>query len=655
MNLRLRVLFANSALILLLASTAAAQRAAVRPVNVVVVTIDTLRADRVGSYGYKAAETPNLDRLAAEGARFERAYTPVPITLPSHSVIFTGTYPMYNGMHDFSGNILNPQQPTLASILRKHGYVTGAVVGSAVLDSRFGLNQGFDFYYDHFDFNRLQEKNLDQMERPGNVVMDEAMKWLKQRTQKKFFLWVHLYDPHHPYTPPAPYDERHKAQPYDGEIAFADAQVGRLLSFLKTHGLYQRTLIVVTGDHGESLGEHGEKTHGFFIYNSTLHVPLILKFPVGENLRPATISEDASTVDLLPTVLATLRIQPPATVQGENLLPRLRGKSAEAKEVYSETFLPRLHFNWSELQGLQTGKYHFIDGPKPELYDVESDPQELRNLHAEKPAVAAELRRRLAGLLQKYTAAQGQAQTAELDPRMAEQLKSLGYAAVAGGGNAAVSGRELPDPKDRIEVYELVTAAIADSQHGRYDPSIEKLTKALQTDQESTPIHYLLALNYMRKRQFPEAITELRWVLERSPDYALAAFNLGLAYGSSGDADQAIHSLKRALELDGTNYSAAFNLGAAYAQKQMWPESLAAFRQSVNIHPQFAPGYRAIGEVLLFQGQVREALAELRLAVRLEPENPQIRLSLAKALEAAGRPVEAQEELRKAQALEPGK
>ena len=624
------------------------------PINVVVITIDTLRADRVGCYGYQAAETPNLDRLAAEGVRFERAYTPVPITLPSHAVLFTGTYPMYSGMHDFSGNNLNPQQPTLASILKQNGYATGAVLGSAVLDSRFGLNQGFDFYYDHFDFSRLEEANLDQMERPGNVVADEALKWLQQHTQKKFFLWMHLYDPHHPYTPPPPYAERHKSQPYDGEIAFADEQVGRVVRFLKARGLYQRTLIVVAGDHGEGLGEHGEQTHGFFIYNSTLHVPLIMKFPAGRNARPARVSEDVSTVDLLPTVLDALRLPSPPQVQGKSLLPRSVEDRAGG-ELYSESFLPRLHFNWSELRGLQAGRYHFIDGPKPELYDLESDPKELKNLYPEKPALAAELQGKLAATIQKYTPAQELAQKTGLDPRLAERLKSLGYAAVAGGGNPTISNRQLADPKDRIEVYELVSEAIADSQHGRYQPSLEKLRRALQTDKDSTPIHYLQGLNYMRTRDFPNAIAEFQRVLELSPDYALAVFNLGLAYGNAGNWDQAIQTLKRALELDGTNFSAAFNLGAAYVQKQMWAESLVAFRQSVAIYPEFAPGHRALGEILLYQGESQAALAEMRLAVTLAPQDPQMHLSLAKALEALGQSEEAEAERRQAQELSPNR
>src|SRR5258708_6606470 len=266
--------------------------------NVVVITIDTLRADHLGCYGDEQVRTPNNDALASEGARFERAYTPVPVTLPAHTVIFTGTYPMLSGMHDFSGNKLSPSQPTLASVLKQHRYTTGTVVGSAVLDSRFGLNQGFDFYYDHFDFNRLQESNLEEMERPGNLVADVALDWLAKNRTNKFFLWMHLYDPHYPYRPPAPYNEQYKERPYDGEIAFADAQVGRLITFLKANGLYRNTVIVLAGDHGESLGEHGETNHGLFIFNPPLGVPMIVRLP---GISSARVRSDLTNLaDLMP-------------------------------------------------------------------------------------------------------------------------------------------------------------------------------------------------------------------------------------------------------------------------------------------------------------------------------------------------------------------
>ena len=620
--------------------------------NVVIITIDTLRADHLGCYGYKQIRTPNIDALASESARFERAYTPVPVTLPAHTVIFTGTYPVFSGMHDFSGNKLNPQQPTLASVLKQQGYTTGAVIGSAVLDSRFGLNQGFDFYYDHFDFNRLQESNLEEMERPGNVVADVALDWLAKNRQNKFFLWMHLYDPHYPYRPPPPYSEQYKDRLYDGEIAFADVQVGRLISFLKANNIYRNTLIVLTGDHGESLGEHGEKTHGFFIYNATLHVPVLIHLPGSTSTK--TVSELVSLADLMPTILEVLKVEIPAEAQGHGLLPLMVPKKAgESRNLYAETFLPRLHFNWSELRAVETEKYQFIDAPKPELYDLSKDPGETQNLYADKKAVAGELRNRLTALVGQYSAGQELAEKTGLDPALMERLKSLGYAGFSGGGSPTVSDRSLPDPKDRIQTYELISDAIAESQHGEYRSSAEKLTVALQTEPNSVPIHYLLGLNYHRLHEFPKAVEEFQRVLQLSPDYSLAAFQLGLAYGHSGNFDQAIQTLKHALELDGTNFSAAYNLGAAYLKKEMVPEAVAAFRQTIRINPEYAPGYRALGELLLYEKKLDESLAELRRAEDLDPHDAGTHAALAKALSAKGLNAEADDEMRKAQQSRP--
>jgi arylsulfatase A-like enzyme/Tfp pilus assembly protein PilF len=632
----------------LLATTASASDRSGSPPNVVVITVDTLRADHLGCYGYKQIHTPNIDGLAADSARFERAFTPVPITLPSHTVIFTGTYPMLNGMHDFSGNRLGAQQQTLASVLKENGYTTGAVVASAVLDSRFGLNRGFDFYYDHFDFNRLEESNLDEMERPGNVVADQALNWLSKNYQKQFFLWMHLYDPHYPYRPPAPYSEEYKSHLYDGEIAFADEQVGRLLRFLKEKGLYRNTLIVLSGDHGEGLGEHGEATHGFFIYNSTLHVPLIFHLP-----RAATAHEvttPVSTADIMPTVLQVLKIAVPSQVQGTSLLPIVSGrKQDETPYLYAETFLPRLHFNWSELRGVESERYHFILAPKPELYDLSKDPKELNNLYSEKKAVSEELRTKLAAIIHEYTPGQELAEKTGLDPALMERLKSLGYAGFSGGGAANVSNSELPDPKDRIQIYELISEAIESSQHGNYGPSVEKLKAALKTEPQSIPMHYLQGLNYYRLGQFPEAVSEFQKTLQLSPDYALAAFHLGLAYARTGQSEEAIATLKRTLELDSTNFSASYDLGLLYRQKNMNAEAAAAFRHSIEVAPDYVPGHMALGQLLLDEGQADEAILELRQAVALAPQQSGTHVALAKALASKGLSVEAQEEMRKAQ------
>jgi arylsulfatase A-like enzyme/Flp pilus assembly protein TadD len=624
--------------------------------NVVVITVDTLRADHLGCYGYKQIKTPNIDALAADGARFDHAYTPVPVTLPAHSVIFTGTYPMLSGMHDFSANKLSPEQPTLASVLKEHGYTTGAVIGSAVLDRRFGLDHGFDFYYDHFDFSRLQESNLEEMERPGNVVADTALDWLAKNYQTRFFLWMHLYDPHYPYRPPAPYSEQYASHLYDGEIAFADAQVGRLIHFLKEKGLYQNAIIILAGDHGESLGEHGEKTHGFFIYNATLHVPLIIHLP-GAHLPAKVskpISDPVSLADIVPTLLHILNLDMPAQVQGQNLLPLLSGKKGpEPRSLYSETFLPRLHFNWSELRGVETTNYHFIDAPKPELYDLSKDPGETQNLLSQKKAVADEMRLKLATLIRDYSAGRELAEKTGLDPALMERLKSLGYAGFSGGGNPTVSNRNLPDPKDRIQVYELISDAMSESQHGEYAQSTEKLNAALKTEPDSVAVHYLLGLNYYRMRDYQNSVEHLRKVLQLSPDYALAAFHLGLAYARTGQFDDAIATFKRTLELDSTNFSAAYDLGQSYLQKNMTNEAAAAFRQSVTIADTYAPGHRALGELLLSQGQVDEALAELRKAAALVPGDATTHIALARALSAKGLTTEAEQEMHKARQIQP--
>lgn len=630
--------------------SASAASAADDPPNVVLITLDTVRADHLGCYGYKQIETPHLDALSANGVRFSNAYSPVPITLPAHSVILTGTYPMRTGMHDFSGNRLNASQPTLATVLREKGYATGAVMGSAVLDSRFGLNRGFDFYYDHFDFSRLDERNLDAMERPGTEVVNEALGWLDGHRRKPFLLWVHLYDAHHPYTPPPPYAQKYRNRPYDGEIAFVDAQVGRVTNYLKQKGLYDRTLIVVVSDHGEGLGEHGEKTHGFFIYNTTLHVPLIIKLPAGATRQKLVVNEAANLADLLPTILEIAGVRSPKEVQGRSLVAAMHATaSATPSEHYAETYLPRIHFNWSELRGVRFRQYHFIDAPRPELYDLSADPRELKNVYAERRAVSNELRKRLGQLIEKYTPAAGE-KTAEktgLDPVLMERLKSLGYVAVSGGDDQVLTDRNLPDPKDRVQVYELVSDALTDSQRGRYTESIAKLKQAQKTEKDSIPIHYLLALNYHRQKNFPAAIEEFQAVLKLSPSYTLANYYLGLSYAETGNWEQAIASLGRTLDLDPTNFSAAFNMGAAYLRQGKVDRAQAAFEQSVKINPRYAQGHEALGEILLYQGKLDEAIASLRTALELEPGYAKARQVLVKALQAKGLDREAEEEMRK--------
>jgi arylsulfatase A-like enzyme/Tfp pilus assembly protein PilF len=618
--------------------------------SVILVTIDTLRADHVGSYGYAAAETPNIDALARAGARFTHAYTPVPITLPAHTSLLTGMFPMATGIHDFSGNKLPANIPTLARILREQGYTTAAFIGSAVLDSRFGLNQGFDTYFDHFDFSRLLETNLDQMERRGDLVVDEALSWLKRSPRRPLFLWVHLYDPHHPYTPPEPFASRFRARPYDGEIAFADAQAGRLFSALQQEGIFNSSLVVLAGDHGEGLGEHGEETHGFFIYNSTLHIPLVIKVP---GAAPRVVEEEVSLTDVMPTILQALKISAPASLQGRSALGLVQGRAGSSpSNLYAETYLPLLHFRWNQLRSLQSRGIKYIEAPKPEIYDLKTDPNELRNLFSTRRATGNEMRDRLNGLIRRLTPSGGMAGEREFtDPALLERLKSLGYVAVSAGTFAEAGGLSLPDPKDRIEIYELVSGALADSQRGRYQDSLSKLKVAEKTENHSVTINYLTALNYFRLRDFPRAIERFEETLRIDPKFALAAYYLGLAHLQTNNLDAATMALERALELDSTNFVAAYNLGAVYLKKQRVDAAQKQFERAVEINPDYAQAQAALGELYLYMKRPADAAHALERAVQLAPRAAKAHYNLAQAYQALGRADDAAREFERAKTV----
>ena len=373
--------------------------------------------------------------------------------------------------------------------------------------------------------------------------------------------------------------------------------------------------------------------------------------------RSRVVADPVSLVDLMPTALGALGLEVPAQVQGKTLLARIRGREAEAVErersVYGETFLPRIHFNWSELRGAENTRYHFIDSPKPELYDLGKDPGETHNLLGEKKAVAEEMHAKLVAMIRDYSAGKELAEKTGLDPALMERLKALGYAAFSGGSDPAVSSRDLRDPKDRIATYELFSDAMAASQHGQFQESIEKLKGVTKVEPNSVPAHYLLGVNYYRMQMFPAAAEELQKTVELSPDYALAFFNLGMAYAHGGQFDAAITALQKALQLDGSNFEAAFNLGVAFLQEKKLEQAADAFRKSVVAYPEFARGHRALGETLLYQGKADEAIAELRRAVDLAPADAGMHESLAKALDVKGLNAEADEERRRAQKQAP--
>src|SRR5436190_14102981 len=345
--------------------------AGVRPsdLNLLLVTLDTTRADRIHAYGFDGIETPNLDRLAREGVLFEQAIASAPLTLPAHSSIFTGKFPPAHGVRDNGGFFLDDKETTLAERLQPRGFATGGFVGAYVLDHKWGIAQGFQTYFDDFDLSKYQTLSLGSVDRPGNEVANKALAWLDKVSASRFFGWVHFYDAHSPYTPPEPFKSRYAGRPYVGEIAFVDSQVGRLLAYLDEHDLARNTVVVVMGDHGESLGEHGESTHGFFVYQSTTHVPLLVRSPY-DSMQGRRVGDVVRSVDIVPTTLELLGVRTSEAFEGASVVPLMTGGKKElGVAAYSEAIYPRFHFGWSDLRSLTAGRYKYIAAPRPELYD----------------------------------------------------------------------------------------------------------------------------------------------------------------------------------------------------------------------------------------------------------------------------------------------
>ncbi|MCX6551345.1 MAG: sulfatase, partial [Acidobacteria bacterium] len=427
--------------------------------NLVVITLDTTRADRIGAYGYREIETPTIDRLAAEGVLFEQAMSTAPLTLPAHSTIFTGLYPPEHGVRDNGGFFLSPSQLTLAEILKARGFQTGAVVGAYVLDGKWGLNQGFDTYVDEFEFKGIGGFGLGDIKRPGNEVVDRALPWLEKVKGQRFFAWLHFYDPHFPYASPEPFKSRYEDHPYSGAIAFTDAQVARVMAFLEQNKLLERTIIVVMGDHGEGLNQHSEGTHGFFVYESTLRVPFIVRAPF-DRMHGRRVADLVRSVDVLPTVLDLLGIPAPTVTPGVSLAPLLTGaRQTLDLEGYAEALYPLHHYGWSELRAWRAGRFKVVDAPRPELYDLAQDPEETKNLYGERRSVADTMIARLRAQ-EHETTARGAApqEKPEVDPEARARLAALGY---VGSFVATVSGPRTTraDPKDKIGLFNLLTDA----------------------------------------------------------------------------------------------------------------------------------------------------------------------------------------------------
>ncbi|HVO11925.1 MAG TPA: sulfatase-like hydrolase/transferase [Vicinamibacteria bacterium] len=542
-------------LVVLLACVAAlappgARDPASRPADVVLVTIDTLRADRVGFLGGRRDLTPTLDRLAREGVVFEQASAAAPLTTVSHATILSGLQPPGHGVRDF-GMPLAADLPWLPSLLKVAGYHTAAFVGSIVLDPKGaiapGFGRGFDLYDAGFRARRGGADPYQTKERRGAEVVRRALAWLERRPAGPLFLWVHLYDPHDPYDPPEPFRSRFAQAPYDGEVAAVDAACGALLDGLRRAGIATAAVIAVAGDHGESLGAHGEDTHGVFLYDETIHVPLLLHLP-GDAAAGRRVGVRVGLVDLAPTLLEATGVSVPAAMQGRSLLGLVRGSRRQDQPAYAESEYPRRVFGWSGLAAWRDQRFLLVEAPRRELYDLRADPSASRDLAAERPAVVSGMAAALDAAQRAWTRQAPAVPAPAASPDLVERLASLGYAGGASGASpAAPSGI---DPKDRIAVTNLLHDATLAGEEGRWREAIPLYERVVASDPQIFTARLELGLALAREKQWARALPHLRLVAERMPDYADARFTLGLACASLGRRQEAIRELQAALARD---------------------------------------------------------------------------------------------------------
>ncbi len=628
---------------------------------VLLITIDTLRADRLGCYGARQVRTPAMDALAAQGVRFERALSHVPLTPPSHAVILTGTYPMYTGVREFTSGALPQGVGVIAEAFQRHGYDTAAFVSSAALESSWGFSRGFQLYDDYFNAKQANTGNPQAIERRAEETVRRLLTWLHSRPatggaggERPFFVWLHLYDPHYPYDPPEPFRSRYAGRLYDGEIAYVDHQLARLFQDLRQRGLYNRSLIVLLSDHGESLGEHGEDEHGFFIYDSTLHVPLIFKLPSGLVAAPRVIRRPVGLIDVAPTLLALLHLVDPLSrqFQGISLAPELLGKAEPPpRPVYSETFYPHDSFGWSELRGISTDRFKYIQAPRPELYDLRGDPQETHNLCDELPSVAAGLRSQLERLEKVYAAAPRAIRT-PLPAETVDKLRSLGYVAYSAPA-AIASGEPLADPKDKLQVFQQVVRAQALNEARRPEESNRLLATLVSREPHLFVIPFLQAENFSQLHRWYEAEQSYRACLRLNPHFERALMGLARAYLAEGEPEKARPLLELVVREFPRDIFALYALGRVAQREGNHEQAYRYLLQAAEAMPYIPSFQEELGIALVDLARFQEALGPLLRASQLGQEDARLEHYLGTALANLGRFQEAVQCYQKALKLEP--
>ena len=534
---------------------------------VILISIDTLRADHLPAYGYKGVETPAIDAMRRDGVLYERAYTTTPLTFPSHTTLLTGLLPAAHGVRDNVGykidaaKVERGELPYLPEILKKAGYATGGAVSAYVLQGKTGLSTGFDFYEDGIEFRT--GTGLGGLQRPGSETLKLSRDWLRSVKDKPFFFFFHIYEPHAPYTPPEPYASRYPLK-YDGEIASADQIVGELIAELKAQGVYDRALVVLLSDHGEGLGDHGEEEHGVFLYNEAIHVPLIVKLPKSREAGRTT-ARPVELLDVTPTVLGLLGMQVPKAMSGVSLL----AANVPPRRIYSETFYPRLHFGWNELFSLIDEKNHFIEGPDPELYDREKDPGEKTNILRDERRVYAAMRKDLEGYDRRL------APPAAVDEESRQAMMALGYIGSAG---SAADG-PLPDPKSKI-------GSLGDLKEG---------------------------FRLIAAKSYPEAAAAFRKVIAGNPKMVDAWEFLARALQRSGRTDEALAAYQQALKVSNGSPQIAVAAASLFYDLGRLDEAEAHAKMALATHGSFAHGLLA--QIALQRDDLDRAEKEARAAM----------------------------------------
>lgn len=642
-----RILMVWAGLLLAMSIRPARWMAAESPTrpNVLLITVDTLRADHLGCYGYRRIRTPNIDVLAREGTQFEHAYAQVPLTLPSHAVILTGTYPMYNQVRDFNGVGLPVNVGLIAEAFERNGYSTAAFVSAFVLDGSWGLRRGFQTYDDVFDPKQFEGQSPGNIQRPARETVNRFLHWFSTRPNKPFFSWVHLFDPHSPYNPPEPFHTQYAGHLYDGEIAYCDDQLGRVFKALKDSGVYDRTLIVFLSDHGESLGEHGEDEHGFFLYSATLHVPLIIKMVGSTSPKVRQVDAVVGTIDVAPTILQLSGISDPLSrqFQGTSLASLMAGKTrATNVPVYAETYYPLDSFGWSPLKaGIGTRNW-YVHAPHPELYDNLRDSGQKDNLYNEHRAEADALNANLNLLETRYTRKLGSSGSPPLSTETLEKLKSLGYIAYS-APTAGPDATNLADPKDKIKIYREILRASDLAQLNRRDESDRLLREIGQTETKLYLVPYMLAENAFVEGNLKEAQQQFLNCLKLNPEFSQAVTGLARAYHADHQDEKAKPLLELALHQNPENFLAAYGLGVIATEEKQNNKAQHFFEEAIQSKPNYGPAYQALGIAQVENQEYAAAHATLERARALGPVNPVLFNYLGIALGHTGDPRQALE------------